>query len=64
MNKLYILTSEKFVYCSYRIDQAIVIRFHNTGLSNELKIHKKLTYAIEIHRKGMELVFNTAKYLI
>jgi len=64
VNKLYILTSEKFVYCSYHVDQAIVIRFHNTGLSNELKIHKKLANAIDIHRKGMELVFIRAKYLI
>ncbi|KAH0948815.1 hypothetical protein HN011_008862 [Eciton burchellii] len=44
-----------FKIASYRIDEAIVIRFHNTRLSNELKIHKKLTYAIDIHRKGMEL---------
>jgi len=61
MNKLHILASEKFVYCSYRVDQAIAIRFH-TGLSNELKIHKKLANAIDIHRRGMELVFIIAKY--
>jgi len=64
MSKLHILASDKFVYCSYRVDQAIVFRFHNTGLSNELKIHKKLANAIDIHRKGMELVFIIAKYLI
>ncbi|KAH0948760.1 hypothetical protein HN011_004045 [Eciton burchellii] len=50
-----------FKIASYRVDQAIVIRFHNTGLSNELKIHKKLANAIDIHRKGMELcdIFNS-----
>jgi len=64
MWKLYIITSEKFAYCSYRVDQAMVIRFYNSGLSNELKIHKKLANAIDIHRKGMELVFIIAKYLI
>jgi hypothetical protein len=40
----------------------MVIRFYNSGLSNELKIHKKLANAIDIHRKGMELVFIIAKY--
>jgi len=62
MWRLYVYTSEKFVYYSYRIDQAMVIRFYNSGLSNELKIHKKLANAIDIHRKGMDLVFIIAKY--
>jgi hypothetical protein len=40
----------------------MVIRFYNSGLPNELKIHKKLANAIDIHCKGMELVFIIAKY--
>jgi len=62
MWSLYIIISEKFVYYSYRIDQAIMMRFHNSGLSNKLKIYKKLVHAIDIHRKGMELIFIIAKY--
>ncbi|KAH0948813.1 hypothetical protein HN011_008858 [Eciton burchellii] len=44
-----------FKIASYRVDQAMVIRFYNSGLPNELKIHKKLANAIDIHCEGMEL---------
>jgi len=49
--------SEKIIYYSYRVDQAIVIPFRSSRLSDELKIHKKLVYAIDIHHKGLESVF-------
>jgi len=60
--KIYIITSVKFVYSSYRVDQAVVIRFYNSGLSNEIKIHENLAHAIDMHRKGIKLVFIIAKY--
>jgi len=62
MWELYIITSKEFIYSSYRIDQAIVIRLDNSRLSNE--IHKNLVHAIDIHRKGMESVFIITKYKI
>jgi len=40
----------------------MVIPFQNSGLSNKIRIHKKLVHAIDIHRKGMESVFIIAKY--
>jgi len=56
--QIYIFTAEKFIFCSYRIEQAMTIPFHSTGLSNEFRIHERIVYAIDIHRKGIELVFN------
>jgi len=49
------------IYCSYRIERAMVMPFQSSRLSNKFKIHKKLVYAIDIHRKGMESVFIIAK---
>jgi len=54
----YIFTAKKFIFCSYRIEQAITIPFQNAKLSNEFKIHEQITYAVNIHRKGIESVFN------
>jgi len=39
-----------------------MIPFQNSGSLNEFKTHKKFVYAIDIHRKGMELVYNIARY--
>jgi len=52
----------KFTYCSYRIEQALMIPFQNAKLSNDFRIHKSIVHAIDIHRKGMELVFIITKY--
>jgi len=49
-------------YYSYRVEQAIVIPFQSSGSLNEFKTHKKFVHAIDIHRKGMELVYNIARY--
>jgi len=53
----YIIIREKFIYFSYRVEQAMVISFQNTKLSNEFRIKERLVHAIDIHRKGMESVF-------
>jgi len=36
----------------------MMISFQNMGLSNEFRIHGRIVYAIDIHRKAIELVFN------
>jgi hypothetical protein len=51
-----IITTKEFIYCSYRIEQA-VIPFQSAELSNEIVIYKRLVHAIDIHHKGMESVF-------
>jgi len=52
----------QYIFCSYRMEQAMINPFQRdtttTGLSNELRIHKKIIYAVDIHRKGIESVFN------
>lgn len=46
---------DKIIY-SYRIEQAINI-LQKDELKNESKIYKKIIYAVDIHRKAMELVY-------
>lgn len=41
---------------SYRIEQAINI-LQKDILKNENKTHKEIIYAVNIHRKAMELVY-------
>jgi len=55
---------KKFIYCSYRVEHAIMIPFQSSGSLNEFKTHKNLAHAIDLHRKGMESVFIIAKYNI
>jgi hypothetical protein len=40
----------------------MMIPFQRVKLSNDFRIHKKLAYAIDIHRKGMESVFMMLNY--
>jgi hypothetical protein len=61
LNKYLIITTEKFIYCSYCIEEAVVI-FQNGGLWNEYAIYKKFVHAINSHQKGMESVFIIIKY--
>jgi hypothetical protein len=56
LNGYCIITAEEFIYCSYRIEQA-VIPFQSAELSNEIIIYKRLVHVIDIHHKGMESVF-------
>jgi len=56
LNGYFIIRTEEFIYCSYRIEQA-VIPFQNAELSNEIVVYKRLVHAIDIHHKGMESVF-------
>jgi len=56
LNGYFIITTEEFIYCSYRIEQA-VIPFQSAELFNEIVIYKRLVHAIDIHHKGMESVF-------
>jgi len=56
LNGYFIITTEEFIYCSYRIEQP-VIPFQSAELSNEIVIYKKLVHAIDIHHKGMESVY-------
>jgi len=56
--KLYIFVIEEFIFCSYRIEQAMTIPFQSTELTNEIKIYERIIYAVDIHRKGIELIFN------
>jgi hypothetical protein len=54
----YIFVSEEFTFYSYRNEQAMRIPFQSTELSNKISIHERIIYAIDIHRKGIESVFN------
>ncbi|XP_025270165.1 odorant receptor 4-like isoform X2 [Camponotus floridanus] len=49
-----------FKIASYRIDQAIAINFLQNIEKNEIITYKKITYAVDIHRKAMKF----AEYLI
>jgi len=43
---------------SYRLERAIRTRIlQNISLKNEIMIYKEIIYAVDIHRKAMELVF-------
>jgi len=53
--------TKKFIYFSYRIEQAMVISKYRII---EFRIHKELMNAIVIHRKGMESVFNQSAILV
>jgi len=53
-----------FIYCSYRIEQAVIIPFQSNELSNEFAIYKRLVHTIDIHHKGMESVFIKISYNI
>jgi len=35
-----------------------MIPFQSTELTNEIRIHERIIYAVDIHRKGIESVFN------
>jgi len=56
LNGYCIITTEEFIYYSYRIEQA-VIPFQCAEFSNEIVIYKRLVHAIDIHHKGMKSVF-------
>jgi len=62
LNKYLIITTEKFIYSRYCIEEAVVILFQNGELWNEYAIYKKLVHAINSHQKGMESVFIIIKY--
>lgn len=50
--------ADKFICCSYRIEQALAIpMLKNAALSNQYLIHKQIVHAVDIHRKGTESVF-------
>jgi len=59
LNKYIIITTEDFIYCSYRIEQAMMIPFQAAQLSDEFVIYRRLIY---IHHKRMESVFIVVKY--
>jgi len=43
---------------SYRLERAMEIKIlQNITLKNETVIYKQIIYAVDIHRKAMELVF-------
>lgn len=48
--------SKSIIY-SYRIEQAIASNFVQNTQKNEIITFKKITYAVDIHRKAMKLVF-------
>jgi len=52
----------QYPFYSYRIERAMINTFQRdtmtTELSNEFRIHKKIIYAVDIHRRGIESVFN------
>jgi len=56
--KFYIFIAKKFIFYSYRMKQTMMIPFQSMGLSNDFRIHERIVYALDIHRKGMESVFN------
>jgi len=64
LNKYVIITTANFIYCSYRVEQAVMIPFQTAELSNESVIYKRLIFAIDIHRKGMESVIVVKHYNI
>jgi len=58
-----LIISEKFVYCSYRVEQVIVIRFHKSGLSNEFKISKNFAcHRCSPQRNGVNFYNSKIQY--
>lgn len=48
------------VIYSYRIKQAMAIELlHNFNMKNKIVIYREVTYAVDMHRKAMQLVFIT-----
>lgn len=55
-NKLKKICNEKIIY-SYRIEKAMEVNMlKDINLHNEITIYKRIIYAVDIHRKAMELV--------
>lgn len=55
--------TEQFICYSYRIERAIAIPLlQSAQLTNKFLMHKRIVHAVDIHRRGVELVFIILMY--
>lgn len=59
-NKQKNYNSDKYIisFYSYRIERAMTINNLQNEFENEMVIYKGIIYAVDVHRKAMELVFS------